>query len=222
MSKHSVRFPGENQSYRSARDELLDAEIALRRNLEDVAAKRRKLPLGGEIREDYTFDSEKGPIRMSQLFADGKDTLVIYSFMYSPKMAEACPSCTSILDGMDGEAPHIMQRVNFAVIAKSPIERIRKFARERGWRNLPLLSSANNTYNLDYHAEEANGGQVPTLNVFVRRNGRIHHFYNTELLYAPREAGQDGRHVDMIWPLWNVFDLTPDGRGTDWNPRLAY
>ncbi len=222
MSKHSVRFPGENQSYRSARDELLDAEIALRRNLEDVAAKRRKLPLGGEIREDYTFDSEKGPIRMSQLFAAGKDTLVIYSFMYSPKMAEACPSCTSILDGMDGEAPHIMQRVNFAVIAKSPIERIRKFARERGWRNLPLLSSANNTYNLDYHAEEANGGQVPTLNVFVRRNGRIHHFYNTELLYAPREAGQDGRHVDMIWPLWNVFDLTPDGRGTDWNPRLAY
>ena len=221
MSKHSVRFPGENQSYRSARDELLDAEIALRRNLEEVSAKRRKLPLGGEIREDYTFDNEKGPIRMSQLFADGKDTLVVYSFMYGPKMAEACPSCTSILDGMDGQAPHIMQRVNFAVIAKSPIERIRKFARERGWRNLPLLSSANNTYNHDYHAEEAKGGQMPALNVFVRRNGRIHHFYNTELLYAPKEKGQDGRHVDLIWPLWNVFDYTPDGRG-DWNPRLSY
>ena len=221
MSKHSVRFPGENQSYRSARDELLDAEIALRRSLEEVSAKRRKLPLGGEIREDYTFDSEKGPIRMSQLFADGKDTLVVYSFMYGPKMAEACPSCTSILDGMDGQAPHIMQRVNFAVIAKSPIERIRKFARERGWRNLPLLSSANNTYNHDYHAEEAKGGQMPALNVFVRRNGRIHHFYNTELLYAPKEKGQDGRHVDLIWPLWNVFDYTPDGRG-NWNPRLSY
>ncbi|HEY8849555.1 MAG TPA: DUF899 family protein [Thermoanaerobaculia bacterium] len=221
MSKHSVRFPGENQSYRSARDELLDAEIALRRNLEEVSAKRRKLPLGGEIREDYTFDNEKGPIRMSQLFADGKDTLVVYSFMYGPKMPEACPLCTSILDGMDGEAPHIMQRVNFAVIAKSPIERIRKFARERGWRNLPLLSSANNTYNHDYHAEEAKGGQMPALNVFVRRNGRIHHFYNTELLYAPNEKGQDGRHVDLIWPLWNVFDYTPDGRG-NWNPRLSY
>ena len=221
MSKHSVRFPGENQSYRSARDELLDAEIALRRSLEDVAAKRRKLPLGGEIREDYTFDSEKGPIRLSQLFADGKDTLVIYSFMFGPKMKEACPSCTSILDGMDGQAPHIMQRVNFAVSAKSPLERIRKYARERGWRNLPLLSSANNTYNHDYHAEEANGGQLPALNVFVRRNGRIHHFYSTELLYAPKEKGQDFRHVDLIWPLWNVFDYTPDGRG-DWNPRLAY
>lgn len=222
MSKHSVRFPGENQSYRSARDELLDAEMALRRNLEDVAAKRRKLPLGGEIREDYTFDSEKGPIRLSQLFAGGKDTLVLYSFMFGPKMKEACPLCTSILDGIDGQAPHIMQRVNFAVIAKSPIERIRKYARERGWRNLPLLSSANNTYNHDYHAEDANGGQMPALNVFVRRNGRIHHFYNTELLYAPSEKGQDGRHVDLIWPLWNVLDYTPDGRGVDWNPRLSY
>ena len=115
MSQHSVRFPGENQSYRSARDELLDAEMALRRNLEDVAAKHARH----------------------------------LHFMFGPKMAEACPLCTSILDGMDGEAPHIMQRVNFAVIAKSPIERIRKFARQRGWRNLPLLSSANNTYNHD-------------------------------------------------------------------------
>ena len=222
MSKHSIRFPGETQSYRSARDQLLDAEITLRRNLEDVAAKRRKLPLGGEIREDYTFDSDKGPVRMSQLFTDGKDTLVVYSFMFGPKMPEPCPSCTSILDGLDGEAPHIRQRVNFAVIAKSPIERILKFARERGWRNLPLLSSANNAYNQDYHAEAANGGQMPALNVFVRRDGRIHHFYNTELLYAPAEKGQDGRHVDLIWPLWNVFDYTPDGRGADWNPRLSY
>jgi predicted dithiol-disulfide oxidoreductase (DUF899 family) len=222
MSKHSVRFPGETQSYRSARDQLLEAEVALRRNLEDVAAKRRTLPPGGEVPEDYTFDSEKGPVRMSQLFADGKATLVIYSFMFGPKMAAACPLCTSILDGMDGEAPHIRQRVNFAVVAKSPIERILQFARSRGWRNLPLLSSANNTYNRDYHAEESNGGQMPALNVFVRRDERIRHFYNTELLYAPHEKGQDGRHVDLIWPLWNLFDYTPDGRGTDWNPRLSY
>jgi predicted dithiol-disulfide oxidoreductase (DUF899 family) len=222
MSKHSVRFPGESQSYRSARDQLLEAEVALRRSLEEVAAKRRTLPPGGEVPEDYTFDSEKGPVRMSQLFADGKGTLVIYSFMFGPKMAAACPLCTSILDGMDGEAPHIKQRVNFAVVAKSPIERILKFARSRGWRNLPLLSSANNTYNRDYHAEESNGGQMPALNVFVRRDGRIHHFYNTELLYAPSEKGQDGRHVDLIWPLWNVLDYTPDGRGTDWNPSLSY
>ena len=60
------------------------------------------------------------------------------------------------------------------------------------------------------------------LSVFTRRQGRIHHTYGTELLFAPADRGQDGRHVDSIWPLWNVFDLTPDGRGTNWCPRLRY
>jgi predicted dithiol-disulfide oxidoreductase (DUF899 family) len=220
--KNSTRFPGESEAYRSARNQLLEEETALRRNLESVAARRRTLPLGGEVPQDYVFDEEHGQVRMSQLFSPGKDTLVIYSYMYGPQMAKPCPFCTSILDGLDGEAPHIVQRVNFAVAAKSPIARIREFARGRGWRNLRLLSSANNSYNHDYHAEEPNGDQMPALNVFVRRDGRIHHFYNTELLYAPHEKGQDGRHVDLIWPLWNMFDLTPEGRGEKWLPRLAY
>jgi len=97
-----------------------------------------------------------------------------------------------------------------------------EFANGRGWRNLRLLSSADNTYNHDYHAESPEGDQLPALNVFGRRAGAIHHFYNTELLYAPSAPGQDGRHVDMIWPLWNLFDFTPEGRGEKWYPRLSY
>jgi predicted dithiol-disulfide oxidoreductase (DUF899 family) len=204
-AKHSVRFPGESESYRTARNELLDAEIQLRSNIEAVANKRRDLPLGGALAEDYVFD-ETGDgsarkVRLSELFAEGQDTLVIYSFMYGPQMPEPCFACTSILDGLDGQAPHVIQRVNFAVVAKSPISRIMQFAKPRGWRNLRLLSSADNTYNHDYHAESPEGDQLPALNVFVRRDGAIHHFYNTELLYAPSEPGQDGRHVDLIWPL---------------------
>ena len=226
-SKHSVRFPGESEGYRAARNELLEAEIQLRRNIEAVAAQRRDLPLGGKVPEDYVFDeaapgSAEQKVRLSELFADGKDTLIVYSFMYGPKMAQPCVSCTSILDALDGEAPHVMQRINLAVVAKSPISRIMGFKTERGWRNLRLLSSAGNTYNHDYHAESPEGDQWPALNVFVRRNGAIHHFYSTELLYAPFEPGQDGRHVDLIWPLWNLFDLTPDGRGEKWYPRLSY
>jgi predicted dithiol-disulfide oxidoreductase (DUF899 family) len=218
-----MRFPGETEAYRAAREDLLKSEIDLRRQIESVAAKRRTLPLGGEVPQDYTFDDADGKkVRMSELFAPGKDTLIIYSFMFGPQMADACPSCTSILDGLDGEAPHVSQRVNLVVVAKSPIERITKFARGRGWRNLRLLSSANHTYNRDYHAENEKGGQMPVLNVFVRRDGRIHHFYSTELLYVPPEPGQDGRHVDMIWPLWNLFDVTPEGRGETWHPRLKY
>ncbi len=230
-ASRGVRFPGESTDYRAAREKLLEAEKGLRRQIETVAAQRRNLPLGGEIPTDYVFD-EGGTdpndldtvkkTRLSELFSDGKDTLVIYSYMYGPNMKEPCTSCTSILDGLDGTAPHVRQRVNFAVVAKSPIRRIRELAKSRGWRNHRLLSSASNSYNMDYHGETADGEQMPSLNVFVRRHGRIHHFYHTELLFAPREPGQDGRHVDMIWPLWNLFDYTPDGRGTNWYPRLRY
>jgi len=222
-SKHSVRFRGESQEYRAARDELLEAEMELRRNVEAVAARRRQLPLGGKVEQDYVFEqSSGGKIRFSALFADGKDSLIIYSYMYGPQMAQPCVSCTSILDALDGEAPHVIQRANFFVAAKSPIDRIMKFTTERGWRNLQLLSSAHNTYNRDYHAESEKGDQLPALNVFVKRDGAIHHFYNTELLYAPSEPGQDGRHVDQIWPLWNLFDFMPEGRGEKWYPRLSY
>src|SRR5262245_19445817 len=115
-----------------------------------------------------------------------------------------------------------MDRVSFVVVAKSPIQRIRRFARERGWNNLRLLSSASNSYNRDYHGEREEGSQWPMLNVFVNREDRIHHFYGTELIFAPREPGQDGRHVDLIWLLWNLFDLVPEGRGTNWYPKLRY
>jgi predicted dithiol-disulfide oxidoreductase (DUF899 family) len=219
----SVRFPGESEAYRAAREDLLKSEVDLRRQIESVAAKRRTLPLGGEVPQDYTFEDADGKkVRLSELFAPGKDTLIIYSFMFGPQMPDACTSCTSILDGLDGEAPHVSQRVPLVVVAKSPIERITKFARGRGWRNLRLLSSASNTYNRDYHAENEKGGQMPVLNVFVRRDGRIHHFYSTELLFVSPEPGQDGRHVDLIWPLWNLFDVTPEGRGETWHPRLKY
>jgi len=230
-SGEGVRFPNETPEYRTARNQLLEAEIELRRQIERVAALRRALPLGGPIAEDYVFAEGSSdpsdlaatrPVRLSELFRPGQDTLIVYSFMYGPAMRQACSSCTSILDGLDGQVPHVEQRVSLAVVAKSPLERIREHARARGWRNLRLLSSAENRYNADYHGETANGSQMPALNVFTRRDGTIHHTFCTELLYAPTDPGQDGRHVDLIWPLWNLFDFTPEGRGTDWHPKLRY
>ena len=161
-------------------------------------------------------------MRLSELFARPGRSLVVYSFMFGPKMAKACPSCTSILDSLDRTVPHAGRRINLVVVARSPLERIRAHARDRGWRNLRLLSSANNSYNRDYHGEDEKGSQLPALNVFAQRGGQIHHTYCTELLFAPTEPGQDGRHVDLIWPLWNLFDYTPEGRGTDWHPSLSY
>lgn len=231
VSLHSERFPGESEEYRNARDGLLKAEIELRRRLEDVAKLRRQLPPGGTVPQDYEFEEgaeDLGDqvtirrVKLSELFTRPNDSLVMYSFMFGPKMPKACPSCTSILDGLNGTAPHAAQRINLVVVAKSPIKRIRAFARERGWHNLRLLSSANNSYNRDYHGEDKKDSQLPALNVFARRGGKIHHCYCTELLFAPFDQGQDGRHVDLIWPLWNLFDFTPEGRGTDWHPKLTY
>jgi predicted dithiol-disulfide oxidoreductase (DUF899 family) len=228
---HSVRFPGEDTAYREARDKLLEAEIELRKNLETVAELRRQLPLGGLLLEDYVFvegapdlnDSRTAKsVHFSGLFDPGKDTLAIYSYMFGPDMKQPCVSCTSILDGLNGTAQHAAQRINFVVVAKSPLERIRQVARERGWNRLRLLSSFGNTYNRDYHGETAKGEQLPSLNIFVRRDGEIRHFYHTELLFAPTEPGMDARHVDTLWPLWNLFDYTPEGRGANWYPKLRY
>ena len=232
MDGHStVRFPGESASYRAARDKLLAAERDLRKQVEQVAQLRRKLPLGGELPEDYAFEEGAAnladttavvSVKLSDLFRKGIDTLALYNFMYGPEMKQACPMCTSFLDSLNGTAPHAGQRLNLAVVAKSPIGRIREFARGRGWHNLRLLSSARNTYNRDYHGETADGGQLPVFNVFVRRDGKIYHSYSTELVFAPPEPGQNERHIDMMWPLWNLLDLTPEGRGADWYPRLSY
>ena len=226
-----VCFPGETPDCRARRDELLHAEAELRRRLEEVAALRRRLPLGGAVPQDYEFEEGAADLAdertahrtpLSALFAREDASLIVYNFMYGPAMERPCPMCTSMLDGLNATAPHAMQRVNLAVVAKSPIGRIRAFARERGWRHLRLLSSANNTYNRDYHGETPDGAQNPMLNVFVRRDGAIRHFYASELFFAPWDAGQHPRHLDLIWPLWSLFDLTPEGRGTDWLPKIGY
>jgi predicted dithiol-disulfide oxidoreductase (DUF899 family) len=202
---------------------------------------RRALPLGGQVPEDYRFEQAGGgEVTFSELFAPGKDTLAIYSFMFprysgdtrpgpageTGKLALAetpCPSCTSILDSLDGAAQHLAQRINLAVVAKSDPERVATFARERGWRNLRLLSSRDNTYNRDYHAETPERGQLPILNVFVRDGDAVRHTWATELMFAPRDEGEDPRHVDSIWPIWNVLDMTPQGRGDGEDlPLLRY
>ena len=213
---HDHHFPDESDAYRQARDELLAAEIELRRQIETVAEQRRALPAGGVVPEDYVFEGPDGPATMSSLFMPGHNTLVLYSFMFHS--GQACPMCTSVLDGVNGSAPHISQRVSLAVIAKAPFSEIKTYAKDRDWNNLRLYSSGANTYNRDYLGENKAGAQMPMLNVFVRRNGDIVHTYATEIMLAKAEPGQDPRHVDAIWPLWNMLDFTPDGRG-DWYPE---
>ena len=223
----AVRFPGESEEYRAAREALLQAEVELRRQTERVAAQRRALPPGG-LAGDYVFEQgfidsdEVRPVHLHELFDDGHDTLMLYSFMYGPSAEHACPLCTSFIDAIDGELEHIGRQISFAVVARAPIERLRAHARERGWRRARLLSSSQNSFNSDYHAESADGSQQPMAHVFSRGAEGVRHFYSTEMLYAATEPGEHPRHVDSMWPLWNVLDMTPNGRGEGFLPALRY
>jgi predicted dithiol-disulfide oxidoreductase (DUF899 family) len=217
----------ESQEYRRAREELLQAEIELRRREEAVAAQRRALPLGGEVTADYVFDAPSGPVTFDGLFANGKDTLYLYNFMFipgeqGPPLEVACPSCTSILDGMDGALRHLLDRLDVAIVAKAPIEQFAAWGEERGWRFAPLYSSSRTTFNRDYNAESDEWGQLPIAHVFTRGGGKIHHRWSSELFSAPTDPDQHPRHVDYMWPIWKVLDLTPAGRGMDWHPQYGY
>ncbi|MBV9422161.1 MAG: DUF899 family protein [Solirubrobacterales bacterium] len=240
-----IAFLGESREYRAARDRLLGQEIELRRAMEAVAAARRALPPGGRVPRDYLFegaaaDGARIEVRLSELFAHGMDSLVIYSFMFPRDPADLtpgpttgqtallplaegpCPSCVAMIDQLEGAAEHLGQHVNLAVVAKTSLPRLLAFVKERGWRGLRFLSSATNDFNIDYHAETPDGTQRPMLTVFHRQGDVIRHFWSSELFYAPTDPGQDPRHVGTLEPLWNILDLTPDGRPQDWTEQLSY
>lgn len=240
-----VTFPGESPEYRVARNRLLAQEVELRRVIESVAAARRQLPPGGPVPTDYVFQCA-GPVgtptdvKLSELFAPGKESLVLYSFMFprdpgdqSPgpatgqtaelPLAEGrCPSCTALIDQFHGAADHASQLVNLAIVAKAPLPPVLAFAAERRWSRLRFLSSATNTYNRDYHAETPDGIQRPMLTVFYRYGDGIRHFWSSEMFDTPPDPGQEPRHVGTLEPLWNLLELTPEGRPKDWHEQINY
>ncbi|KKZ84996.1 hypothetical protein B5K05_29800 [Rhizobium phaseoli] len=220
-AKNGVRFPNETEEYRSARDALLAEEIELRRHIERVARQRRALPPGGEVKKDYRFEGAGGPIGFSELFAD-KETLVVYSYMFGPERERPCPMCTSLLSAWDGEVPDMLQRVGLAVVARSPLERLLVFKKERGWHHLPLYSDTTDEYSRDYHAIGKDGSDDAAFNVFTRRDGTIRHFWSGEMGEVTADPGEDPRGAPDLMPLWTVLDCTPEGRAPDWYPKLSY
>ena len=216
-----LRFPNESAEYRAARTALLAEEIELRRHIERVAAMRRALPPGGEITGDYRFVGEDGPVDLAGLFGD-KQTLAIYSYMFGPKVEQACPMCTNVIGPWDANALDLDQRLSFVVVARSPIERLLEWKRWRGWRNIRLYSDANDNYSRDYFGVSPDGDDIPALNVFSRRDGVIRHFWSGEMTQPTADPGQDPRGAPDAGPMWAILDSTPEGRDPHWYPSLTY
>ncbi|HKX21811.1 MAG TPA: DUF899 family protein [Rhizorhapis sp.] len=236
-----LSFPNESAEYRTARNALLDAEIALRRQLEAVAAQRRALPPGGAVPEDFVFErigANQRPekVKLSELFGD-YPSILLYSFMYGPERDQPCNGCTHTLDGLDGSVFHADQRFPTYIVAKSPIARLEAWARTRGWRNLKLLSTAGNGYSHHYFGDTTKFGpemraargyepgkdwDQPMYNVFRKdADGTVRHFWGSELLYVQEEPGQNHRAGDLVDPVWGLLDMSPEGRG-DFFPELSY
>jgi predicted dithiol-disulfide oxidoreductase (DUF899 family) len=225
---HEKRIPNESPQYRAARDELLAEEQALRAQIERVAALRRALPIGGELKEDYEFeeidltDGSTTSIRFSELFGNKTD-LLVYSYMYGPEWEDPCPSCTSFIDGVDVVSRHVRQQAELVVVGKATPAQLFDIARERDWKDLRLLSAEKNDYPRNYHAQpgETSESLMPIMNVFQKDGDSIRHFWASELLWTPMDGGHP-RHIDIAWPVWGLLDMTRSGRHPKMGPKLRY
>jgi len=216
-----TNLSNESAEYLAAREEVRIAEIELMRQRERVAELRRQMPKGATI-QDYEFlegpaslddgDEPVRKVRMSELFTAPDRSLVIYQFMFGKKQIKACPMCTAWLDGYNGVAHHLAQNVDFAVVAAADPSTLREFARIRGWDRLRLLSAGESTFKYDLGSEDLEGRQDSTVSVFTQdSDGTLRHFYSAHprLDHDIKERG-----IDEMSPIWNVMDLTPQGRGT--------
>jgi len=216
-----TNLANESPEYLAAREELRKAEIELMRHHERVAELRRALPPGAII-TDYellegpaSLDDGDEPVRntrLSELFTSPDRALVIYHFMFGKKQTKPCPMCTAWIDGLNGVAPHLAQNLDVAIVAAADPVALRAFARDRGWDRLRLLSAGESTFKYDLGSEDREGGQDSTLSVITRdRDGTLRHSYSVH----PRLDHEiPERGIDSYTPIWNVLDLTPQGRGT--------
>jgi predicted dithiol-disulfide oxidoreductase (DUF899 family) len=216
---NKVHFPNESAAYRRARQQLLTEEIELRRHIERVAEQRRALPPGGEVTKKYEFEGEGGKVALADLFGN-KQTLLAYNYMFGPQREKPCPMCTSFMSTWEAKLPDIEQRVAFVFIARSPIARLIEAKKARGWTRLKVYSDMSGDYTRDYVT--ATDDDIPGYNVFTRRDGMVRHFWAGEMGGATADPGQDPRGAPDLDPLWTLLDTTPEGRGTDWYPKLSY
>ncbi|MDB5713769.1 MAG: hypothetical protein JWO15_1166 [Sphingomonadales bacterium] len=215
-------FPGAGDNYLEARQALLVAEIELRRLMTSVASQRRALPRGPLIEKEYRFRDEQGAdVSLANLFGD-KDTLVAYFWMFGPQRERPCPMCTNWLGSVNGNGADIKQRVALRVFGRSPVERQRAFALERGWNNLDFVQTVGDSYANDLGLINEDGSENPSLVIFQRDDAGVRLFWMSGMRQKMADPGQDPRDAPDIASLWSILDLTPGGRPDGWYPKLDY
>jgi predicted dithiol-disulfide oxidoreductase (DUF899 family) len=221
-AKAKSLFPGTSPEYEAARKALLAEEIELRRHVARVAEQRRALPPGPVVSKNYRFKDEQGAdVGLRDLFGE-KNTLVAYFWMYGPQRERPCPMCTNLLGALNGNAADIKQRVALKILGRSGVERQYAFAQQRGWRDLNFVQTVGDDYAGDLNVLTPQGDEYAALVVYRRHGDEVRVFWWGGMTDEMVDPGQDPRGAPDLAPLWNVLDLTPEGRGTDWYPKLQY
>jgi len=184
-----------------------------------VAEQRRALPLGGAVSKPYRFEGENGAAAFPICLATSRllRSTVICMGQSASSLARCARLC--FLPGT-AKRPMWSSASRWWWLRRSPIERLAAFKKARGWRHLKLYSDPSGDYTRDYVS--ADDADVPAFNVFTRRDGTIRHFWSGEMGFGTADPGQDPRGAPDLMPLWTILDSTPEGRGTDWYPKLNY
>jgi predicted dithiol-disulfide oxidoreductase (DUF899 family) len=185
-------------TWERARADLLTAEKELTRARDAVAARRRRLPMT-PFASDHVFTTPDGPRTLLDLF-DGRGRLVVYQFM-DRGPDHYCGGCTWFTDNVPASAARLLAEhdVTWLHVSDMPLEQMRRYWGERGW-TVPAVSSRGTSFSTDTGAGEGFG-----FSVFVRDGDAIYRTYATT-----------ARGIEHLAFVTSVLDLTPSGRGEDW------
>jgi predicted dithiol-disulfide oxidoreductase (DUF899 family) len=228
MTDHKVTS---REEWLVAREELLEREKEHTRLGDELARRRRELPWV-RVEKDYRFDTAEGAKTLAALF-DGRSQLLIYHFMFGPSYEAGCPTCSSMVDGLDGLLPHLHARdVTPLLVSRAPLEKLQAYKRRMGW-SIPWVSSANTDFNFDFGASfseqqvreqlaplEGSLPQIAPHNAAATGTDVL--TYITELFGASVFTLQDGavyqtyatggRGVEFLMGYYAILDRVPAGR----------
>jgi predicted dithiol-disulfide oxidoreductase (DUF899 family) len=173
-------------------------EKAATRELDAIAAQRRRLPM--VAMPDYVLEGENGPVCLAEIF-DGKSQLIVYSHMWFPNEAWQCSGCTGFtsqftrlefLDNYDAR---------FVIVTQGPIDEALAYKRRVG-NEMTWYSTANSSFGTDVGAPPSGGFAV---NVFVREGNQVYRTWHT-----------NGRGTEQLSHSFALIDLLPYGRQEEW------
>jgi predicted dithiol-disulfide oxidoreductase (DUF899 family) len=228
MTEHTI---GTRAEWAAAREELLAREKEHTRLSDELARQRRELPWV-KIEKDYRLDTDDGEQPLAELF-NGRSQLLVYHFMFGPSYDAGCPTCSSMVDGIDGLLPHLHARdVTFILVSDARIAKLQAYKRRMGW-SIPWASSAHSDFNADLgfsstreqtrEAIEPIADQLPPIAAHnARASGTDLFGYLTQLFGFSAFAEESGtiyhsysttgRGIEFLMGYYPVLDHAPKGR----------